>query len=318
MIEVLVGTDDFSKYKYVRDICENENKSFVLFNLKNWADFEAFLPALYNKTLFSTDYCVYCDFQDGLSKKRMDIILNCSDLIEKSKDNYLFIGSEKSIKGLKKSSKPFILPKPWKDEEWKQHVKTLGSKMDLNLSNHQIERLVYETGPDMWKINNELIKLKVIAENALINENDFDALFYSYTKENLQSFIVEFSNRLNQKACKQLREILSEYNPIQIIYSLGTFYILMLKIKLGFTRSFYSFNDIREIATITKTNIPTISEIVGFSFQRNVTKPNLSAQYSLKEIEGIIDNILSMEIAYKNRESDFTSQILEFDERIRR
>src|SRR6056297_2499854 len=101
MLEVMTGTDDFSKYDYCRKFAQKEKKQFKIFNTKEWSDFEAFLPTLYKGTLFSVDYCVYGDFHSGLSKKRTTIILELAETLESSENHDLFIGVEKSIKGLK-------------------------------------------------------------------------------------------------------------------------------------------------------------------------------------------------------------------------
>lgn len=318
MLEVLTGTDDFSKYDYCRKLAKSEKKQFKMFNSKDWSEFEAFLPTLYQGTLFSVDYCCYCDFHEGLSKKRINVILELSEILEKSENNHLFIGAEKSIKGLKKSKKVFELPKPWKDDQWKELVKSLGNKMGLVLTEGQIDRLVYDTGPDMWRIHNELSKFVQLADGKTINEDLFNDLFYSYTKEDLQTFIVEFANRDSTAALEKLDEILLENNPMQIIYRLGFFYTLILKIKMLSKKLFYTFNDIRELAARTQTNIPTISDIVGFSFKRSEKKVNIAAQYDMPEIESLINDILVLEIDYKSGEKDFRSQLIGFFENTRR
>src|SRR6056297_1476260 len=131
MLEVLIGTDDFSKYDYCRKWAKKENKQFKTFKSKDWSEFEAFLPSLYKRALFSVAYCCYCDFHEGLSKSRLNVILKVSDSLEQTMDSALFIGSEKAIKGLKKSKQVFQLPKPWKDDEWKALVRSKGIKMGL-------------------------------------------------------------------------------------------------------------------------------------------------------------------------------------------
>jgi len=317
MLEVLTGTDDFSKYDYCKKWAEKEGKQFKVFNTKDWQDFEAFLPSLCNKTLFSVDYCCYGDFHEGLSKKKLSVLMEFAETIEQSITNDLFIGSEKPIKGLKKG-KVFELPKPWKEDEWKVLVKSLGLKIGLSLSQEQINRLVYDTGPDMWRIHNELSKFAQLSESKTIDEKTFTDLFYSYTKEDLQAFILAFINRNSTVAMEKLNDILLEYNPIQIIYRLGSVFLLMLKIKLISSKKFYNFNDIRELAAKTQTNIPLISQMVGFSFKKNEFKDNLSEQYSRSEIEELIDHILFLEIDYKSGEKDFRSEIIGFYNQTRR
>lgn len=318
MLEVLTGTDDFSKYDYCRKWAQTEKKQFKTFKTKDWSDFEAFLPTLYQKSLFSVDYCCYCDFHDGLSKKRVKVILELAQTLEHSENNALFIGSEKSIKGLKKSKRVFELPKPWKDDEWKELVRSRSSKMGLNLSAQQVNRLVYDTGPDMWRINNELSKFVDLSVGTRIDEETFNDLFYSYTKEDLQSFIIELANRNTTSALEKLDEILIENNPIQIIYRLGLIYTLIYKVKLLSSKNFYTFNDVRALATKTQTNIPLISQIVGFSFKRNEQKDNIAAQYSISDTEDLIHAILMLEVDYKSGEKDFRAELIGFFEKTRR
>jgi len=318
MLEVLTGTDDFSKYDYCRKWAQKENKQFKTFKTKDWSDFEAFLPSLYKKTLFSTDYCCYCDCHDGLSKKKVNVLLELVQTLEQSENNVLFIGSEKSIKGLKKSKHVFELPKPWKDNEWKELVRSRSSKMGLNLTTKQIDRLVYDTGPDMWRINNELSKFVDLSVGSRIDEETFNDLFYSYTKEDLQAFIIAFANRNRTNALEKLDEILIENNPIQIIYRLGLIYTLIYKVKLLSSKNYYTFNDVRDLAAKTQTNIPLISLIVGFSFKRNEQKDNVAAQYSMTETENLLNDILRLEIDYKSGEGDFRAELIGFFEKTRR
>ena len=318
MLEVLTGSDDFSKYDYCKKLAHKENKQFKTFKSKDWHEFEVFLPSLVKQSLFSTDYCCYCDFSEGLSKKKLEAILNFSKSIEESETNALFIGSEKSIKGLKKSKQVFQLPKPWKDKEWKALVHSHGVKMGLDLTDEQINRLVYDTGPDMWRIHNELNKFKDLSQGSTIDNETFHQLFYSYTKEDLQAFICDFANRLTLKALNRVEEILTEYNPIQIIYRLSQFYTLIYKIKILSSKKYYAFNDVRELAAKTQTNIPTISQIVGFSFKRNEYKDNIAAQYTKKEVEELLESILYLEIDYKSGKKDFRAQLIGFFQKTRR
>ncbi|HPF16011.1 MAG TPA: hypothetical protein P5107_02605 [Thermotogota bacterium] len=317
MLEVLTGTDDFSKYDYCKKWAKKEGKQFKVFKTKDWQEFEAFLSVLCNKTLFSVDYCCYGDFPEGLSKKKLSILMAFSDTIEQSESNALFIGSEKSIKGLKKG-KAFELPKPWKDDEWKVLVKALALELGLSLSQEQINRLVFDTGPDMWRIHNELSKFAQLSDRKTIEEKTFTDLFYSYMREDLQAFVLAFINRNSTSAMEKLNDILLEYNPIQIIYRLGAIFQLMLKIKLISSKRYFTFNDVRELASKTQTNIPLISQMVGFSFKKNEFKENLSEQYSRLEIEDLIDHILFLEINYKSGEKDFRSEIIGFYNQTRR
>src|SRR6056297_2174116 len=312
MLEVLTGSDDFSKYEYCRNYAHREKKHFKTFKSKDWNDFELFLPSLVKQSLFSTDYCCYCDFHEGLSKKKLEAILNFSKTIEESETNALFIGSEKSIKGLKKSKQVFQLPKPWKDNEWRALVHSHGVKMGLDLTHEQVNRLVYDTGPDMWRIHNELSKFKDLSQGNTIDMETFDHLFYSYTKEDLQAFICDFANRVTLKALNCLEEILTEYNPIQIIYRLSHFYTLIFKIKLLSSKKYYAFNDVRDLAAKTQTNIPTISQIVGFSFKKDEYKDNIAAQYTMNEVEALLQDILYLEIDYKSGKKDFRAQLIGF------
>jgi DNA polymerase III delta subunit len=318
MLEVLTGTDDFSKYEYCRNFAKKEKKQFKFFKSKDWNEFEGFLPSLVKRSLFSTDYCCYCDFHEGLSKKKLDVILELSEIIEDSETNALFIGSEKSLKGLKKSKQVFQLPKPWKDNEWKELVRSHGIKMGLDLTDEQINRLVYDTGPDMWRIHNELRKFIDLSEGNKIDDDTFTDLFYSYTKEDLQNFICDFANRTSAKALNKLDEILSENNPIQIIYRLSLFYTLIFKIKLLSSKKYFTFNDVRALATKTQTNIPMISQIVGFSFKKNEYKENIAAQYTLDEVEQFLFDILFLEIDYKSGKKDFRAQLIGFFQKTRR
>lgn len=318
MLEVITGTDDYSKYEYCRKWAEKEHKQFKYFKSKDWNEFEVFLPSLYKQTLFSTNYCCYCDFHEGLSKNKLKLILEQAQVLEESENNTLFIGSEKSIKGLKKSQQTFHLPKPWKDDEWKELVRSRGVKMGLDLTVEQINRLVYDTGPDMWRIHNELSKFVDLSEGNRIDDVTFNDLFYSYAKEDLQSFICDFANRNTVDALDRLNEILIENNPIQIIYRISLIYSLMLKIKMLSSKKHYSFNDVRDLAAKTQTNIPLISRIVGFSFKRNEYKDNIADQYTMKEVETLLYDILFLEIDYKSGEKDFRSEIIGFFEKTRR
>ncbi|MFP4461303.1 MAG: hypothetical protein ACOC34_03340 [Thermotogota bacterium] len=318
MLEVLTGTDDYSKYEYCKKKAQKENKQFKFFKSKDWNDFEAFLPSLYKKTLFSMDYSCYCDFHDGLSKKKLNVITELAQILESSENNDLYIGSEKPIKGLKKSKQSFQLPKPWKDDEWKVLVRSQSEKIGLVLSDEQINRLIYDTGPDMWKIHNELSKFVDLSKGNKIDNETFNDLFYSYTKEDLQNFICDFVNRNTLKSLDGLREILTENNPIQIIYRLSHIYTLMLKIKLLSTKKHYTFNEIRELAAKTQTNIPAISQVVGFSFKKDEHKDNILGQYTMDEIEALLYDILLLEMDYKSGKKDFRSEIIGFFEKTRR
>ncbi len=318
MLEVLTGSDDFSKYQYCKNWAEKEKQQFKFFKSKDWNEFESFLPTLYRPTLFSTDYCCYCDFHEGLSKKKLDVILAQSKILEEIENSALFIGSEKTVKGLKKNKEVFQLPKPWKDNEWKELVRSKAVKMGLELSEEQISRLVYDTGQDLWKIHNELTKFIDLSVGNKIDMKIFNEIFYSYAKEDLQNFICDFANRNSTKTLNRLDEVLREYNPIQIIYRLITVYTLILKIKLLSSGNYYTFNDLREIASKTQANIPLISKIVGFSFNRNEKKDNLAAQYSKSEIEQLLYEITFIEIKYKSGVTDFRSEIIGFFEKTRR
>jgi len=318
MLEVLTGTDDFSKYQYCKNWAKKEKQQFKFFKYKDWSEFESFLPSLYRPTLFSTDYCCYCDFHEGLSKKKLDVILEQSKILEETENSALFIGIEKAIKGLKKNKKIFHLPKPWKDKEWEELVRSEGVKMGLDLTDEQISRLVYDTGQDMWKIHNELRKFIDLSVGNKIDMKTFNDIFYSYTKEDLQNFVCDFANRNSLKALNRLDEILREYNPIQIIYRLTNVYSLILKIKLLSSGHYYTFNDLREIASKTQSNIPLLSQMVGFSFNRNEKKDNLTAQYSRSEIEQLLYEITFMELKYKSGTIDFRSEVIDFFEKTRR
>jgi DNA polymerase III delta subunit len=314
MFELLVGNDDFSKYKYCSKLAKNEKKIFRTFNLKSWKNFEDFVPELYRKTLFSSEYCIYCDFIGTLSKKRIDFLKEISQSIEESEDNYLFIGVEKSIKGLKKNKKTFSLPKPWKDEEWKMLISQMAFEKELKLTQKQVDRLLYETDNDLWKINNELEKFRLISDDKKIDEKTFDNLFYSYSKESLQKFVAEFVNKKTTKSLKKIEEIFLEYNPMQILYKLSNVYVLIYKIRmicLSSNINSFNFNSVKEISATVNSNIPSVSDIVGFSFDRNEKKDKICFQYSEKELEEIIYELLMIEIDFKSGKIDFKGKILE-------
>jgi len=170
----------------------------------------------------------------------------------------------------------------------------------------------------MWRINNELSKFVDLSVGTRIDEETFNDLFYSYTKEDLQSFVIELTNRNTTSALEKLDEILIENNPIQIIYRLGLIYTLIYKVKLLSSKNFYTFNDVRTLASKTQTNIPLISQIVGFSFKRNEQKDNISAQYSMSDTEELINAILMLEVDYKSGEKDFRAELIGFFEKTRR
>ena len=170
----------------------------------------------------------------------------------------------------------------------------------------------------MWRIHNELRKFIDLSEGNKIDEDTFKDLFYSYTKEDLQNFICDFANRNSSKALNKLDEILTENNPVQIIYRLSLFYTLIYKIKLLSPKQYFAFNDIRDLATKTQTNIPMISQLVGFSFKKNEYKENIVAQYTIDEVEQLLLDILFLEIDYKSGKKDFRAQLIGFFQKTRR
>jgi DNA polymerase III delta subunit len=314
MLELLVGDDSFSKYRYCLKISEKEKKKFKTFDIKSWKSFEEFLPELYRKTLFSTEYCVYCDFSGTLSKKKIDYIKESAKLLEASEDNFLFLSVSKSIKGLKKNKKNFVLPKPWKEREWKLLVSQLAFDKHLKLSPLQTERLIYETNNDLWKINNELEKFSMIVSDEKIEEGVFNEMFYSYSKESLQKFTYEFVDRKSILALKNLEAIFKEYNQMQILYRLSSIYMLIYKIRMiciSMNINMFNFNSVKEIASQVKSNIPTVSDIVGFSFDRNEQKRKICFQYSDEEIESVLKELLKLELEFKAGKVEFKSKIID-------
>jgi len=314
MYELLVGDDSFTKYKYCMEFAEREGKIFRTFDLKMWKSFEEFIPELYRKTLFSQAYCVLCDFPGTLSKKKIEFLKENTTMLEESEDNFLFIGVGKSLKGFKKNERNFNLPKPWKDGEWKQLVNQLASEKKLRLTIRQVERLIGETENDLWKINNELNKFRMMAKDGKIDEDLFDEMFYSYSKESLQIFVNEFVDRKSLKALDKIETILLEYNQMQILYRLSAVYLLIAKIRmvcLSSNINLFTFNTVKEIAAKVKTNIPVVSEIVGFSFDRSEKKQKICFQYTEKELNTILEDLLNTELDFKSGKVDFRANIIQ-------
>jgi len=212
MIIFLYGKDTYRMREKMKEIVEHYKKIHKSgLNLKYFDDFSNFEDNVKQISMFEEKKLIIInnlfsnsDFKERFSKKKKDF-LKSEDiiLIYQEKD---FIKNDSLYKFLKKNikSQEFELLTGQKLKNW---ARKKFEKYETKIEDKAMDLLIEYIGSDLWKMNNEILKLINYKNKKIINKEDIELLIRS----KIETDIFKTIDALAQKNKKQALDLLHKH-----------------------------------------------------------------------------------------------------------
>lgn len=237
MIIFLYGKDTYRMREKMKEIVEHYKKVHQSgLNLKYFDDFSNFEDNIKQTSMFKekklviiNDLFSNSEFKEKFSKKKKDF-LESEDiiLIYQEKD---FVKSDSLYRFLKKNikSQEFELLTGQKLKNW---TKKEFGKYKTEIEPMALDLLIEYVGSDLWKMNNEILKLVNYKNRKIINKGDIQLLI----KSKIETDIFKTIDALAGKNKKQALELLHKHlekgdSPLYLISMINYQFRNLLIIK---------------------------------------------------------------------------------------
>lgn len=165
-------------------------------------------------------------------------------------------------------------------------------KLNLNISQNSVEKLIEYCGDDLLNLRSELEKLSAFADNGEITEDDIELLVSKKAEANVFDLTKAFSQNNYDRALKILHVLLEKKEePVAILSLLASNYIDMYRVKVA-KNSGVSSNKIAEL----------------FDYKRKEFRLTLASKacdnYSLKDLRKYISFLKEIDLKLKSYKDD--------------
>ena len=237
MIIFLYGKDTYRMREKMKEIVEHYKKIHQSgLNLKYLDDFSDFEDNLKQTSMFKekkliiiNDLFSNLEFKERFSKKKKDF-LESEDiiLIYQEKD---FIKNDSLYKFLKKNikSQEFELLKGQKLKNW---ARKEFEKHKTEIEPKALDLLIEYVGSDLWKMNNEILKLVNYKNRKIINKEDIEFLIRSKIETDIFKTIDALAGKNKKQALDLLHKHLEKGDsPLYLISMINYQFRNLLIIK---------------------------------------------------------------------------------------
>lgn len=291
MLVYLTGDSELRKELYIREFLKKEKNCEYrkIFSDEN-GKIQELINASMSGGLFSNRK-IYdlVDFDQWSKSEREEF-----SKIDFSKEELIvFVRTEKVGKDVKDSKHVSILsfekPKEWEEEKWIEFIVENSKWLGVELPNQMAIELFRLIGTDEMALLTELEKLRVYSDR--ISLEDIGEIVYKRTVSKLDEFLFALSEMQLVKAYGLVDEVVKQYEPVIVVYSLSKHFIdLMQIVVLCSGKPFYPWPEIVEISKKTSVPIPKVARFVGFKFKDSKYMPvNHMEMYTPKKIKSILE-----------------------------
>ncbi len=304
LVQILTGDDAFSKAKWAKATAKKAGATFVGIQAEDKRAREDCSALFRTTSLFGCHYVVMLSGLDSVKEIQNWIpSLREYHTIE---EHTLFIdytGTQKP-QALFSSGfivREFLLPKPWKLDQWETRINDQSAEMGLKLNRSQAHLLLNRTGLDSWRIDQELKKLRLVRdEMGFVDPIIFQNLVYDSSFEGALEFAFSLMNGDREKMLSELREgILTRLSENQVLYQVIKVSLILYQLSLGEKKKVsYSYEEVTVLSKQMKLPIPLIARILGFRF-RDENNQNLVYQYPSRVLSGLIQLLWDLDYRWK-------------------
>jgi DNA polymerase III delta subunit len=315
MVYAFLGDDRYTKKLEARKIAEQQDSLLISYDLNGKDQWEPFKQQITTPYLFGKEYLFFLSEFDSVSthiqtntfrligaetkKKSVSVILD-------------FVGSRENAVIKAFPVFHYELPKPWKHNEWIGKISKRAKEFGISLQPEQSAYLYDCCGADPEKIDNELKKLAVIAENSLISSLVIQEIVYAYQPENLNDFIFAVIGKEYPTLIKKIRNVFAEYPENLILYQIIKMFLNLAYLQTSFKKKIDQFDELRSLSKETGLNIPILSRYYGFSFDRTEKNINYVTAYPSEEISDILSELWQIDYSQKNEGESVRNSLIRF------
>jgi len=273
MIIFLYGKDTYRMREKMKEIVEHYKKVHKSgLNLKYFDVFSDFEDDIKQASMFKekklviiNDLFSNSEFKERFSEKKKDF-LGSEDiiLIYQEKD---FIKSDSLYKFLKKNikSQEFELLTGAKLRSW---VKKEFEKYDSEINPEALDLLIEYSGNDLWRMNNEIMKLVNYKNKEIINKKDINLLIRSKIETDIFKTVDAIAERNKSKALKLIHKHLEKGDSPLYLFSMINYQFRNLLIVKDFIEKCRPYGIILEKSGLHPYVVKkSYSQSYKFSFQ---------------------------------------------------
>jgi len=273
MIIFLYGKDTYRMKEKMKEIVEHYKKVHKSgLNLKYFDVFSDFEDNIKQASMFKekklaiiNDLFSNSEFKERFSEKKKDF-LGSEDiiLIYQEKD---FIKSDSLYKFLKKNikSQEFELLTGAKLRSW---VKKEFEKYNSEINPEALDLLIEYSGNDLWRMNNEIMKLVNYKNKEIINKKDINLLIRSKIETDIFKTVDAIAERNKSKALKLIHKHLEKGDSPLYLFSMINYQFRNLLIVKDFIEKCRPYGVILEKSGLHPYAVKkSYSQSYKFSFQ---------------------------------------------------
>lgn len=273
MIIFLYGKDTYRMKEKMKEIVEHYKKVHKSgLNLKYFDVFSDFEDNIKQASMFKekklaiiNDLFSNSEFKERFSEKKKDF-LGSEDiiLIYQEKD---FIKSDSLYKFLKKNikSQEFELLTGAKLRSW---VKKEFEKYNSEINPEALDLLIEYSGNDLWRMNNEIMKLVNYKNKEIINKKDINLLIRSKIETDIFKTVDAIAERNKSKALKLIHKHLEKGDSPLYLFSMINYQFRNLLIVKDFIEKCRPYGVILEKSGLHPYVVKkSYSQSYKFSFQ---------------------------------------------------
>lgn len=165
-------------------------------------------------------------------------------------------------------------------------------KLNLNISQNSVEKLIEYCGDDLLNLRSELEKLSAFADNGEITEDDIELLVSKKAEANVFDLTKAVSQNNYDRALKILHILLEKKEePVAILSLLASNYIDMYRVKVA-----------------KNSGVPTNQIAELFDYKRKEFRLNLASKacdnYSVKDLRKYISFLKEIDLKLKSSKDD--------------
>lgn len=165
-------------------------------------------------------------------------------------------------------------------------------KLNLNISQNSIEKLIEYCGDDLLNLRSELEKLSAFVDNREITEDDIELLVSKKAEANVFDLTKSVSQNNYDRALKILHVLLEKKEePVAILSLLASNYIDMYRVKVA-----------------KNSGVPTNQIAELFDYKRKEFRLNLASKacdnYSVKDLRKYISFLKEIDLKLKSSKDD--------------
>lgn len=200
----------------------------------------------------------------------------------------------------------FELPKPWEDEKWVSHARTLAQALGMDAARNALELLIERVGSDEFRIFKELEKLKTVTGEL---EVDLVQRYVTCEREvEVESLVFDF--------LENVEKYLSELDRLQLPFPLFSSVLSRTLLEIGTIIELRrdprpaGWAEIKRLSALSRISVSKTARIVGFNFAGSKQKrEDLTRLFDLERVQTLL---VSLQEVDENAKSGETTQELAY------